>query len=142
MKGTIGLHRCLEDGVFDEFSKDIVRNGAQLSLRVQLAETESGFRGTITGSLNLEDVRGSPYMISKGKIWLFEKDPSAPEQLRMTYDFDAYGTDSSKICFHGEKLLNPLVAFSPANTWHAVTNLRVHIVRPDGSTFGTGALRL
>ncbi|KAH0562026.1 hypothetical protein GP486_003271 [Trichoglossum hirsutum] len=89
---------------------------------------------TITGTFTSPLLSPDPLLIHRGCIRLFAHDPRTPNTKNLTYDFSMLTTSGETIHFHGTKVVNPSISFSPLNTWKALSTLHVTLTRT--SIFG------
>lgn len=96
----------------------------------------------LTGTFVCGAMPGSPFMVLRGDFQLFNQDWRTPDTTNLTYDFDMVSTHGEKVHFHGYKIVNPSVAFSPLATWTATSTLYVTLTRPNHSPLGKGMLNI
>jgi hypothetical protein len=84
---------------------------------------------TITGTFTSPLLSPDPLLIHRGCIRLFAHDPRTPNTKKFTYDFSMLTTSGETIHFHGTKIVNPSISFSPLNAWKALTTLHVTLTR-------------
>lgn len=96
----------------------------------------------LTGTFICGSLPGSPFMVLRGEFQLFNNDPRAPGTKNLTYDFDMLSTHGETVHFHGYKVVDSSVAFSPLETWRATSTLYVTLTRADKSVISRGILHI
>lgn len=81
-------------------------------------------------------------MINQGAFNLFDMDSSTSDTKNLTYDFDMTSTTGDTVHFHGYKVVNNGVAFSPTAFWKATSTLYVTLTSSNGDMLGRGVLRI
>ncbi|KAL1999346.1 hypothetical protein VTN02DRAFT_4657 [Thermoascus thermophilus] len=96
----------------------------------------------LTGTFICGSLPGSPFMVLRGNFQLFNNDPRAPGTKNLTYDFDMISTHGQTVHFHGSKVVDSSVAFSPLETWRATSTLHATLTRADQSIISRGILHI
>ncbi|GAO15365.1 hypothetical protein UVI_02010290 [Ustilaginoidea virens] len=85
------------------------------------------YSGSINGTFVCASLPGSPFMIRRGDLQIFQPAEAPPETSRFVYDFDMAGTDGRLVRFYGYKTVDASTSFSPVRLWKALTTLFVCI---------------
>ncbi|OAA57238.1 Fumarate reductase/succinate dehydrogenase flavoprotein [Cordyceps fumosorosea ARSEF 2679] len=106
---------------------------ARLLVSIQLKRTSTGdsetcYKGTMSGMLVCPTITGSPFMVHGGTVELFRPDPETCGTRKIVYDSPMTGINGRELQFHGFKILDSSVSFNPRRLWRTMTNLNVTIV--------------
>ncbi|KAL7948027.1 hypothetical protein V8C42DRAFT_272577 [Trichoderma barbatum] len=88
---------------------------------------ESQSSGLLTGTFVCPTIEGSPFMILRGDLELFQKNHKATGTSRLTYDCDMVGNNGRRLRLRGYKIIDSSVSLSPLQMWRSTTTLYVAI---------------
>ncbi|KAG8408450.1 hypothetical protein J3458_019485 [Metarhizium acridum] len=96
------------------------------------------YKGIVKGTFVCPTIKGSPFMISQGKVELLRQDNELSGTTTVIYQFEMMGINGRRLDFHGYKRIDSSASMDMRELWKSTTTLYVTITEAEKESLTSG----